>query len=123
MIFGDPLLDDSDEFFGLGQDLFRFSLGGDKGVIVINNVPLSPASVEVITVRVRSFADRELNHIERNPVVSSADDAVAGTRNRHFCSLECGIVGSREASVCRRDRKSTRLNSSHEFVSRMPSSA
>ena len=27
------------------------------------------------------------------------------------------------ADACKQDRKSTRLNSSHEFVSRMPSSA
>ena len=32
-----------------------------------------------------------------------------------------GVLGDRPASF--RDRKSTRLNSSHEFVSRMPSSA
>jgi hypothetical protein len=37
-------------------------------------------------VRVRSFADRELNHVERNPVVSSPDDAITGARNGHFCA-------------------------------------
>ena len=33
------------------------------------------------------------------------------------------IFGNYLAAALRKDRKSTRLNSSHEFVSRMPSSA
>ena len=35
-------------------------------------------------------------------MVSSADDAITSACNRHFCSLECCIVGGRETSVCRR---------------------
>ena len=39
-------------------------------------------------------------------------------------SMSCSTQSVREGtSLNRRDRKSTRLNSSHEFVSRMPSSA
>ena len=33
------------------------------------------------------------------------------------------VAGQNGSTVLRKDRKSTRLNSSHEFVSRMPSSA
>ena len=57
----DALLDHLNGFFGLGQNLLRLGLGRDKGVIVINHVPLPPAPVEVITVRVGSLANRELN--------------------------------------------------------------
>jgi hypothetical protein len=46
MILGNPLLNDLDEFFGLRHNLFRLRLGGDKGVIVVNHISLSPASVE-----------------------------------------------------------------------------
>src|SRR5262249_60371877 len=102
MILGNPLLDDVAKFLGLRHNLLRLSLGGDKGVIVINHVALSPTSVEVITVRVRGLPNRELNHVEGNPVVSSADDALASTCNRHFCSLERSVVGGRKTSVCRR---------------------
>src|SRR5215469_15403576 len=100
MILDNPLLDDLSEFFGLFQNLLCFSFGGNKRIIVINHVSLSPTSVEVITVRVRCFPNRELDHIKRNPVVSSADDAIASTSNRHFRGLECCIVGGRETSVC-----------------------
>jgi hypothetical protein len=101
MIFPDPVLDHLNEIFGPGQNLFRLSLGGNEGVIVINGVPLSPAPVEVVAVRVGSFANCEFDHIERNPVMPRTDDAIASTRNCHFCSLECCIVGGREASVRR----------------------
>src|SRR5260370_10474824 len=100
MILGNPLLDDRNEFLGLGHNLLRLSLGGDKGVIVVNHVPLPPASIEVITVRVSSFPNRELNHVERNPVVSGAYNAVTSTSNRHFCGLQGGIVGGCETPVC-----------------------
>ena len=41
------------------------------------------------------------------------------------CGAQTECFDTREASIAawNRDRKSTRLNSSHEFVSRMPSSA
>src|SRR6516225_10910014 len=102
MILGNPLLDDLNELLGLRHNLLRLSLSRDKGLIVINPVRFPPASVEIITVRVCRFSNPELNHIERNPVVSSADDPIASTCNRHFCGLECSIVGSRETPVCRR---------------------
>ena len=38
-------------------------------------------------------------------------------------ALECGADGIEMDVQLTKDRKSTRLNSSHEFVSRMPSSA
>ena len=98
----DPLLNHLRELFRFRENLGGLSLSGDKGVIVINHVPLAPAPVEVIAVRVRRFAKSQLNHVERNPVVSSADDAIANTCNRHFRGLECCIVGGRETSVCRR---------------------
>jgi hypothetical protein len=91
MILGDPLLDDLNEFFGLCQNLLCFSLGGNKRVIVINQVSLSPTSVEVITVGVRTFANRELNRVERNPVVSRANDTIASTRDRHFAAWSAAL--------------------------------
>src|SRR5215471_542288 len=93
MILGNPLLDDLNEFLGLRHNLLRLSLSRDKGVIVINHVPFSPTSVEVIAVGVRGLSNREPNHIEGDPVVSSADDAIASACNGHFCGLKCCIVG------------------------------
>ena len=40
-----------------------------------------------------------------------------------YMGREAGITSGRDGNVHFGDRKSTRLNSSHEFVSRMPSSA
>ena len=40
-----------------------------------------------------------------------------------LCKTETKVTLAGRISVLRQDRKSTRLNSSHEFVSRMPSSA
>lgn len=64
MILGNPLLDDCNEFLDLGENLLCLSLGGDKSVIVVDHVQFSPASLDVIAVRVRSFPKRELDHIE-----------------------------------------------------------
>jgi hypothetical protein len=102
MSLSDPLLNDTRELSCFRENLKCFCLAGDKGVIAINHVPLPPAPIEVVTSRVRSFAKRDLNHVKRNPVVSSADDAITSACNRHFCSWECCIVGGRETPVCRR---------------------
>src|SRR6516225_10416095 len=103
MILGNPLLDDLNELLTPLSRLMVFvTISFASVFIVINHVPFPPASVEIITVRVCRFSNRELNHIKRNPVVSSADDPIASTCNRHFCGLECSIVGSRETPVCRR---------------------
>jgi len=56
MILGNPLLDDFKQFFGLRHNLQRLSLGGDKGVMVINHVSFSPTSVEVIAVELAQKA-------------------------------------------------------------------
>lgn len=96
IILGNPLLDDLKEFFGLRHNLLRLSLGGDKCIIVVDDVPFPPSYVEIIAVWVCGFTNREFYRFKRNPIVSSADDAIARTGNRHFGSLECGIVGSGE---------------------------
>ena len=49
-----------------------------------------------------------------------AHGAANPRRSRLFCSLFAVVL---LAFTLASDRKSTRLNSSHEFVSRMPSSA
>jgi hypothetical protein len=67
VILGDAPLDHINGFFSLGQNLLRLSLGRDKGVIVIHHGLLPPAPVELMTVRVRTFSNREL-HVEGNPL-------------------------------------------------------
>ena len=62
------------------------------------------------------------------PVKISDDGTVAKcVGNDNFCGvcvgLRDGYAAVQLAGYVRVDRKSTRLNSSHEFVSRMPSSA
>ena len=58
---------------------------------------------------------------------TTADHARAGIADAYGTLAEAlgdpARVRVRAASLAARDRKSTRLNSSHEFVSRMPSSA
>jgi len=93
------LIDDLSEFFGLFQNLLCFSLGGNKRIIVINHGSLSPTSVEVITVRVSNFANRKLDHIERNPVVSSADDAIPPQMQSPFLQLVV-LQCRRSRNVC-----------------------
>ena len=59
-------------------------------------------------------------------VIASAARTPIGGLLGDFAGLaawELGAVAIRAAVERARDRKSTRLNSSHEFVSRMPSSA
>lgn len=53
------MLDQKNEFFGLRYNLCCLSFGGDKDVIVINDVPLPPTPVEVITLWARRIAHRE----------------------------------------------------------------
>src|SRR6476469_5810983 len=91
MIFCDPLLHDLNEFFRLRHNLLCFRFRRNENIVVVNHVPLPPASVEIITIRVRSFPNCQLNHVEGNPVVSSAGDAVAGTHNRHFAACNAAL--------------------------------
>src|SRR5271165_2721446 len=101
MILGDPLLDHFHELFRVHHDLCCFSLGSNETLVIVNYVPLPPTSIEVIAVRFRSFANRELNDFKRNPVVPCAHDAVAGTRNRHFCRLQRSVICSCKTPVRR----------------------
>ena len=51
-------------------------------------------------------------------------EALAGDKKTGFDEATCiGVANQVKQLVDQGDRKSTRLNSSHEFVSRMPSSA
>ena len=53
------------------------------------------------------------------------EDFLIISRNWHdglYCLTQDGELG-KVLTDCRRDRKSTRLNSSHDVISRMPSSA
>ena len=93
---------------------------------------------------IRAAQERIRPHVTRTPVLTNeALDAALGARLHFKCEnlQAAGAFKSRgacnavyaltaaEADLRRtleertRDRKSTRLNSSHEFVSRMPSSA
>ena len=66
--------------------------------------------------RVSSDSDRQSTDLQRDALLAAGVDA------RHlFEDHASGAKDDRAGLV--RDRKSTRLNSSHEFVSRMPSSA
>lgn len=100
-MFSDPPLDQFGEFFGFRQNFRSLRFGSNKSIVIVDDIPLPPASVEVVTERIRSFANRDLNHVERNPVVPSAGHSIASTCDRHFCSLERRTVGSGETSVCR----------------------
>lgn len=68
-------------------------------VLLINYVSLTTASVEVIAVRVCGFTNRECNDIKRNPVVPSAYDEVASTRNRHFASCSAALYAVENAGL------------------------
>ena len=54
--------------------------------------------------------DRTIRHLHQSLLAKRFEVAVAAS-------------GEEALAACAEDRKSTRLNSSHEFVSRMPSSA
>ena len=56
--------------------------------------------------------DLKATQTEQNLLISFAGESQARSRYTMFASI-----------AKKEDRKSTRLNSSHEFVSRMPSSA
>ena len=74
VIFHNPLFKDCNEFFRPRHDLGCFRLGSDKSVVIVNYVPLAPASVEIIAVRSCGFANSELRNFKGNPVVPSTCD-------------------------------------------------
>src|SRR5262249_9388141 len=80
VILGYPPLNHFSEFFGLRQNLRCFSFSGDKSVIVINHVPLSPTPVEVVAVRAGCFSECKLDDFKRNPVMPSAYHGIRHTQ-------------------------------------------
>ena len=54
---------------------------------------------------------------------NAGHSVVVGDESYALHLLPSGIINPNLTPVIGKDRKSTRLNSSHEFVSRMPSSA
>ena len=65
----------------------------------------------------------ETNHIKTYGRVMRVAQNVVDSRRKLLAELlDRGRYLPLE-QICRKDRKSTRLNSSHEWISRMPSSA
>jgi hypothetical protein len=90
-MLSDPPLDEFGEFFDFRQNFRGLRFGSNKSIAIVDDIPLPPASVEVVTEWIRSFANRELNHVERNPVVPSGSHAIASTCNRHFCTWSAAL--------------------------------
>lgn len=76
VIPGNPLLDSHRKFLCFLQNPRGLGLCSDKSIIVVNHVPFPSASVEVIAIWIRTSSKRELDYLERNPVMTSADDPV-----------------------------------------------
>ena len=67
-----------------------------------------------------AFIDELVN---RNPIEDVVGQYVSLRRSGSNLFGLCPFHGEKTASFSVADRKSTRLNSSHEWISRMPSSA
>lgn len=98
---GDPLLYHIRESFGFSGQSVVLRIASNKSVVIVNHVPLPLASVEIVAIRVSSLANREFKDFNANPVVPRHGHTVTGACDRHFCSLQGGIVCSRKTPVCR----------------------
>ena len=122
MVLRDPLLNHTDEFFSLRDNLCGLGFGSHKSIVVVDHVPLAPASVEVATEWVCGLVDRELNNVKGNPVMPRANNAVAGTSNAIFAACNAALYAvakrlsadtpSRDASAMSRAMTARSLSSS-----------
>ena len=92
----------------------RIQSAGPSSAAILSGLPEVPASGEIFRVAPDERAAREMAEQARN-------EATAGREGRGHASME--DLYQRIQSGGGKDRKSTRLNSSHVALSRMPSSA
>lgn len=92
-------LDEFGELFRFHQNLRKFRLGSNRSIVIADNLPLPSASVGVVTERIRGFGNREFSHVERNPVVTSADQAIASTFIAIFAAWSAAFVSSLSADA------------------------
>ena len=121
-----------------GQPTAATAAAGKIVVIVIFASIQMPARTLLVMIffisgaaRAASSLEQDLiqyNHLQLSKdaqVVDSTDNGErAGFRDYHFeCRKETDFEDPETSEAKAADRKSTRLNSSHEWISRMPSSA
>jgi threonine dehydratase len=83
-------------------------------------MPLPPVTLS----QVEAAAERIRPYVHRTPVLTSRQvDAACGLRLHFKCEIFQRVGAFKARGAFSRDRKSTRLNSSHNPASRMPSSA
>src|SRR5258708_3922017 len=84
----DPLPDHGKEFFRFSSDLLGLRFGSDAGIVIVNDVPFTPASVKIIAERVGDPAHCHLDALEGNSVVPGAGGhAIANACDCHFGGL------------------------------------
>ena len=90
-----------------------YLLGEEARIVGISGYTVRPRRARQEKPRVSAFLDGRIDRI-----VELRPDLVIG-----FSDMQAALADKLIRAGLNVDRKSTRLNSSHEFVSRMPSSA
>ena len=109
------------EFICKEYRITNYSINSDGSIDVDGDVNLSHKNLTRFPLKFRNVSgnfecyNNQLTNLEGSPQSVGSD---FNCSDNQLITLEGG-----PQSVGRQDRKSTRLNSSHEFVSRMPSSA
>lgn len=102
MIRGDPKFDELNEILRFRQDLLRLSVGGNRGVVIIDHVALAAAGLEEIERLGGGRSKRQSSGFECQAVMAGRGrEAITRARNGHFRSLQCSVVGRRKAAVVR----------------------
>jgi hypothetical protein len=104
MVLGNPLLNEGPKLLGLLHKLPRLSFRHHLGIVVIENVPLTPARIKVAREVCHACAQSKLHSFERGLVVSGPNHAVARTGNRHLGKLKDRIIRSGKLTVGREAR-------------------
>src|SRR5437899_8169597 len=97
----DQLLDRRNKLDCLFHYFLSLRFRGYISIVVVNHVSLAPTSITIISVPVRSLANRQPHGFEGDSVMSpSCRDSVTSTCNRHFCGLQSRIVSGGKPPVC-----------------------
>lgn len=102
MAGSNPPFDHRERVSCFENDLVGFRMRRDGGMVAVDDVAFPAAGFEKIEGQVGGGTECQPHDFKRQAVMARYRGMpVAGTSDRHFRGLQCGVVGSGKAAVVR----------------------